>query len=130
VVTLWVSAWFVQRLTPHSRVSGVRCVANALVVLPSASAVSGAGLWQRLSRVVAGLAGPQQAKAAPAPQGRVEVSSLRTRYSRTYRNPEGFLEAAVSVGPVNFQDAGGAWQPIDDTWWPMTASTTPTTTSR
>ena len=89
-----------------------------------------AGLWQRLSRVVAALAGPQQAKVAPAPQGRVEVSSLRTRYSRTYRNPEGFLEAAVSVGPVNFQDASGAWQPIDDTWWPMTASTTPTTTSR
>jgi RHS repeat-associated protein len=90
----------------------IALLANGLVIMPATP--HGPGLWQRLSRVVAGLAGPQRAEAAPLAPGRVEVPSLRTRYSKTYRTPEGFLEAAVSSGPVNYQDAGGAWQPIDD----------------
>ncbi len=99
----------------------VALLANGLVVMPAATP-HGPGLWQRLTRVVAGLAGPQEAQAAPLAPGRVEVPELRTRYSKTYRTPEGFLEAAVSAGPVNYQDAGGAWQPIDDT---LVATTTP-----
>jgi RHS repeat-associated protein len=48
-----------------------------------------------------------------APSGGVEVASLRTENSRTYRGPDGSLVARVSQDPVNFRDGSGAWQPID-----------------
>jgi hypothetical protein len=98
-------------------------LANGLVAAPAASTAGGSSLWQRLSGAVSRLVGPDQAEAAPAaPQGRMEVPGLRTRNSRTYRTPEGHLESVISAGPVNYQDAGGAWQPIDNT---LVATSTP-----
>jgi RHS repeat-associated protein len=102
----------------------VALLANGLVVVPAAPAAGGSSVWERLSEVVTRLVGPDRAEAAqaaPAPQ-RVEVPRLRTRNSRTYRTPEGLLEAVVSAGPVNYQDTSGAWQPIDNT---LVATSTP-----
>ncbi len=47
------------------------------------------------------------------PSGGVEVASLRTENSRTYRAADGSLVARVSQDPVNYRDAAGAWRPID-----------------
>jgi RHS repeat-associated protein len=100
----------------------IALLANGLVVVPAAPASGGSGLWQQLSAVISSLIGPDRAQAQVAPQGRVEVPRLRTRNSRTYRTPEGFLEAEVAAGPINYQDTSGAWQPIDNT---LVATSTP-----
>jgi hypothetical protein len=97
-------------------------LANGLVIVPAAPPTGGSGLWQRLSGVISRLAGPDRAEAQATPQERVEVPRLRTRNSRTYRTPEGFLEAVVSAGPSNYQDTSGDWQPIDNT---LVATSTP-----
>jgi RHS repeat-associated protein len=44
-----------------------------------------------------------------------EMPSLRTRTSLTYLNPDGTHTAHLYTGSVNYQDAKGDWQPIDDT---------------
>jgi RHS repeat-associated protein len=54
---------------------------------------------------------------APAPSAGPrsgELPELRTRTSRTYVN-NGRREVRVYPAPVNYQDATGAWQPIDET---------------
>ena len=43
-----------------------------------------------------------------------EVVSMRTPDSRTYVGSDGTLVAHVYQGPVNYQDASGAWQQIDN----------------
>lgn len=43
-----------------------------------------------------------------------EVPLLRTANSRTYRRPDGTYEARISNSPVNYRDASGHWQPIDN----------------
>jgi len=48
------------------------------------------------------------------PQVRSEIPSLRTRTSRTYALSNGQEQVEISPGPVNYQ-AGGGWQPIDNT---------------
>src|SRR4051812_3316428 len=48
-----------------------------------------------------------------------EIAHLRTRYSRTYREAGGQSVARISAAPVNYRDAGGRWQPIDDTLVPV-----------
>jgi RHS repeat-associated protein len=96
----------------------VALLAGGVVPAPVDAGSSGLGWWQRLSHAITRLAGPAQAQAftaGAAPQGRVEVPRLRTRYSRTYAVGDGTFEAQVSTGPINFQDASGAWQPIDNT---------------
>lgn len=42
-----------------------------------------------------------------------ELASQRTRGTRTLANPDGSFTLESSNGPLNFQDATGAWQPID-----------------
>ena len=48
-----------------------------------------------------------------APKVTTEVASLRTERSRTYQKPDGSFSLQLSQTRVNFQDAGGNWQPID-----------------
>jgi hypothetical protein len=44
-----------------------------------------------------------------------DVPSLRTATSRTYRMSDGSYRAEFWARPVNYRDAKGHWQPIDDT---------------
>ncbi|HZT93904.1 MAG TPA: DNRLRE domain-containing protein [Gaiellaceae bacterium] len=57
---------------------------------------------------------PSAPPAAGLPAGSVELPKLRTRTSRTYVTPGGAYEAMISPDPLNYQDANGAWQPIDN----------------
>jgi RHS repeat-associated protein len=50
----------------------------------------------------------------PIPAGQ-EIVGRRTATSRTYADDHGFLRTRVYPGPVNYRDAAGHWQPIDDT---------------
>jgi len=61
----------------------------------------------------------QTAPTTPAAeQGpRKELVALRTRTSRTYVSRHGH-ETQVFPGPIHYQDATGAWQPIDNTLVP------------
>lgn len=43
-----------------------------------------------------------------------EITSLRTRTSRTFQAPTGSFVAVVGQGSLNFKDAAGNWQPIDN----------------
>lgn len=58
-------------------------------------------------------------RAAPSVQSRfqrlsrVEIPAKRSRFSRTFRTPEGF-EAETFTRPINFEDKHGRWQPIDN----------------
>ncbi len=52
-----------------------------------------------------------------ASQGQVEVVSARTRTSRTYKTASGY-RTEVFEGPINYRDAHGAWQAIDNTLIP------------
>jgi RHS repeat-associated protein len=55
------------------------------------------------------------AKAGPEPTAKDgEVVSLRTATSRTYRLPSGVYQARVFGHAVNYRDARGAWQKVDD----------------
>jgi hypothetical protein len=49
----------------------------------------------------------------PTVNAGVEVPSLRTAVSRTYRRSDGSFRSVISAGPMNFRDASGVWQPID-----------------
>lgn len=64
--------------------------------------------------------GPTSSPAPSVGSTSQEVVSLRTRTSRTYATPQGY-QTVISLGSVNYQDASGAWKPIDDT---LVASTT------
>jgi RHS repeat-associated protein len=48
----------------------------------------------------------------------VEIPALRTRSSRTYQAPNGSYVAVISAGAVNYRDANGSWQAIDNTLEP------------
>ncbi|HZU11738.1 MAG TPA: DNRLRE domain-containing protein [Chloroflexota bacterium] len=50
-----------------------------------------------------------------------EVVAWRTRTSRTY-NENGVYRSVVYPGSINYQDAQGAWQPIDDTLVPSSVA--------
>src|SRR5437868_839657 len=57
----------------------------------------------------------QTAPGNPANSGRdKEVVSLRSSNSRTIATNNGYV-TDIFAGPINFKDAKGAWQPIDDT---------------
>ena len=49
-----------------------------------------------------------------AANGATELPELRTERSRTYRTREAAREVKIFTEPVNFRDAGGKWQPIDN----------------
>jgi RHS repeat-associated protein len=59
-----------------------------------------------------------RAQARQGASGLQEITSLRTRTSDTYQTPSGAYQTVVSAGSMNYQDASGAWQPIDDTLVP------------
>jgi len=69
----------------------------------------------------AGAAGapPPVVGAPPAakqvPTAKAEVVGRRTRTSRTYANSNGTFSTVYYAGSMNYQDANGAWQPIDNT---------------
>jgi RHS repeat-associated protein len=44
--------------------------------------------------------------------GATELPDLRTEHSRTYQRPNGVRVAEISQDPLNYQDAGGRWAPI------------------
>ncbi len=52
------------------------------------------------------------------PPGARELPELRTRTSRTYALPNGTFDAIVSQHSLNYRDAQGAWQPIDNSLVP------------
>jgi len=43
-----------------------------------------------------------------------EVPLLRTAHSQTYKHPDGSYQARISTAPINYRDASGHWQPIDN----------------
>ncbi len=49
-----------------------------------------------------------------------EIASLRTASSKTFVGPHGTLQAHIYPVAVNYKDANGDWQPIDDTLVPGT----------
>lgn len=51
-----------------------------------------------------------------------EIPSLRTRTSRTYDLGNGDYMAEIYEGSINFRNASGKWQSIDDTLVPTTVS--------
>jgi hypothetical protein len=55
--------------------------------------------------------------ASPAVVGAAgrEIAALRTRRSRTYATGDGKYRASLFAASVNFKDAEGRWQPIDNT---------------
>ncbi|MBT0774267.1 DNRLRE domain-containing protein [Kineosporia sp. J2-2] len=53
--------------------------------------------------------------AAEPDTGKTELVKERTRMSRTFTDPvSGTRVTQLSASPINFQDAEGAWQPIDN----------------
>ncbi|HSY14567.1 MAG TPA: LamG-like jellyroll fold domain-containing protein, partial [Jatrophihabitantaceae bacterium] len=44
-----------------------------------------------------------------------ELPARRTRTEQVYANPDGTETTVFSAAPLNYQDAGGAWQPIKPT---------------
>lgn len=53
--------------------------------------------------------------AAAAQSGETELAGLRTQDSRTFAEADGTRRLVASATPMNYRDASGAWQPIDDT---------------
>lgn len=47
-----------------------------------------------------------------------ELPALRTRTSHTYLGSDGTYQAQIFSGSINYQDANGKWQPIDNTLVP------------
>lgn len=68
------------------------------------SPVAGAG---KSSAASAAAGGPQVALGP-------EVVGLRTEHSRTFRLPDGSLQAQISASPMNFRDGSGRWAAIDN----------------
>lgn len=52
--------------------------------------------------------------AAAAQSGEAELPGLRTQYSRTFAEADGSRRLVSSAAPMNYRDARGAWQFIDD----------------
>src|SRR3954454_22483077 len=75
------------------------CAVAALVFLVPSARAAGAGA-----------AGDERSKLPPG----IEDMAARTEYSRTYLRPDGLSVTRVSSEPVNFWDARGSWQPVDN----------------
>jgi hypothetical protein len=65
------------------------------------------------SAEIRGEAAEAAGRATGAQPGAVEVPERRTRTSATYRNPDGSFTTSVFVGPINYRDTRGRWQPIE-----------------
>ena len=58
--------------------------------------------------------GDTRAMLAPA-QAQREIAALRSRTARVYDMGDGTMKQVLTTGSVNYQDAQGKWQPIDNT---------------
>lgn len=97
----------------------------AAVVVLVASSIVGVGVFTTSTRAgvanadtsaaAQGAAGGLPKQASPvAPPGR-ELSGLRTESSDTYEAGGGRRVLRAFAHPVNYRDAAGSWQPIEDT---------------
>jgi RHS repeat-associated protein len=59
------------------------------------------------------IGGPRLFVPYTPPNGTEELADRRSQQSRTLANPDGTFTLEMSDGPINYQDAEGAWQPID-----------------
>ncbi|MDQ3956789.1 MAG: DNRLRE domain-containing protein, partial [Actinomycetota bacterium] len=50
-----------------------------------------------------------------APSERTEQKDKRTKYSKTFHNPDGSFTAEIYPDPIHFKEQGGAWREIDPT---------------
>lgn len=89
------AAWLVTRLTGVALLS--------LVMLAGIGSGTGAASSER------------SVDAPPSSSGRVEVPSLRSDYTKVFRNPDGTLTAEVRTRPVNNKRSDGTWASIDPT---------------
>lgn len=48
------------------------------------------------------------------PEGAKELAGKRSEFSRTFSTPQGLLFTEFSEHPINHQDSGGRWTPIDN----------------
>jgi hypothetical protein len=65
-----------------------------------------------IAAILPGFAEPTVANAQEHPQ---EVESLRTKYSATFRNPDGTFTEQVHLDPIHFKNGEGQWERIDTT---------------
>lgn len=98
---------------------------------PSGRALSNRGVWSNRAAIVAlvlvslafpsltveAFANSAQRPLRAAPES-VELPELRTRTSRTFRNPDGTRTAEITLGSIHYEDAQGDWQPIRSTLVP------------
>ncbi|HEY2768242.1 MAG TPA: RHS repeat-associated core domain-containing protein, partial [Solirubrobacteraceae bacterium] len=75
--------------------------------------VSSLGLSQEL-----GGSEPTVLSGTQSPPGE-EIAGLRTATSRTFEATNGAAETVISTSPINFRDALGRWQPINDNLVPQ-----------
>jgi hypothetical protein len=59
-------------------------------------------------------AAPAAQTATPNPAAPHEIVGMRTRTADTSVLPDGQYQTTIYPGPINYQDASGAWQPIDN----------------
>ena len=64
----------------------------------------------------------QQVEQPAAATERPEIESLRTKYSKTYRESDGTLTAEIANAPIHYRD-GDAWRDIDNTLVPCADTT-------
>src|SRR5919198_758387 len=77
-----------------------------------------------LAIVLTQAGGPGQARAARRPQraaDRQELVDQRNATTRVFLEPDGSSTAEIHSQSINYEDASGAWQPIDPTLVPSTA---------
>lgn len=84
-------------------------VAFALLLLLSTGV--GSSLAEGTDTSAPDLPTAEQVKDAPST---TEVASLRTATSRTFRLPDGQLEAHLFTAPIHYLDSKGRWQEIDN----------------
>ncbi len=87
----------------------------ALLLTGSVRLVQNAGAADGAAAELTAFPGVAPGSAGPGvPEGSREIPELRKRDSRTYLAPNGTHVAQVFLGSVNYRDANGDWQPIDN----------------
>jgi RHS repeat-associated protein len=87
-------------------VKGIRLVGFVLVMLLTL----GSGIALASQETEGTEAASSDSMMAPGP----EIPSARTATSKTFRLPDGALETRVFENPINYLDAEGKWQPIEE----------------
>lgn len=88
---------------------GIRLIAAlAAVLLALATASIALGAQEGSNQV------GEAPSSSPALEPGPEIVSARTATSQTFRLPDGALETRVFQTPINYRDAEGNWQPIEE----------------